>query len=410
MPALVLPPTGLPSQLVSWAIVEETLDDAVFLWQRRDGKLAAHDWTLSDLENWVEDRLVGAVEGLVVAGDAGVDRFLGPGLTSDEPSHVAVSSYALLSSGMLRGIEIFKAAFLAATDARLLALGRGLELAPGAIDALAASVKTAPEPVLATWLGACAFQQRPTGRPIGEFLGSRDVTVQRVGARLLRFADHGTRQACQGLAIGLADAEARDLAVESLLIGGLPQAWPMCRDLAGPAGGGSGRMLLLLAMIGAADEHKIVLDALGDETRQKDAIWALGFGGRRAGADACLDFLAQGRHEKLAAEAFSAITGLDLAAAGLVAPPPGPEGSVLIEDEDLPVNLSEPEDLLPAPDVGGDPVVEPATWPTRRQHPVPRGPSGHPRSTARTPGQRSHAPAPRSGHRDGHRHAGAPPA
>jgi uncharacterized protein (TIGR02270 family) len=356
--ASALPASGVRPPLVSWSIVEECLDEAEFLWQRRDGKLLAHDWTLSDLESWVERRLLGALEGLVAPGAASLDRVLGPGLASDETTRVAVSAYALLTSGVPAGLELFRAAFLAATDARLAALGRGLELVPAALDALAPSVRGAPPPVLAAWLDACAFQQRPTGYDLGEWLGSRETVLQRAGARLLRFADPGTRQSWYAPAVGLADPEARALAVESLLIAGLPQAKPACRELAAADLPGNAGMLLLLAMLGTPEEHEVVLAALGSAARQEAAIWALGFGGRRAGADACLELVAQGHHEKLAAEAFCAITGLDLQAAGLTAPPP-PEADepIPLEQENLDAKLvPEPEELLPAPDVGG--VIE----------------------------------------------------
>lgn len=342
------------SPLVFWSIVEESLDEAEFLWRRRDGMLAAHDRTLNDVETWVEDRLLGALEGLVVAGEAGIERVLGPGLASDEPARASVAAYALLTSRTPRGLELFESALLAAAEARLLALRRGLELVPAAIEALAPTVKAAPPPVLAAYLDACAFQQRATGYAVGELLASRDAPLQRAAARLLRFADAATQRACAP-ALALSDPEARDLAVESLVIGGLPQAKAACRELAAAELRGSASLLLLLAMVGTPEEHKIVLAALGTEARQKDAIWALGFGGRKEGADACIELLAQGCHDKLAAEAFCAITGLELEAAGLVVPPPAEaDEPIPFEQEDLDADLvQQPEDHLPAPDVAG---------------------------------------------------------
>ena len=77
--------------------------------------------------------------------------------------------------------------------------------------------------------------------------------------------------------------------------------------------------------------------------RQREAIWALGFGGRRSGADACIDLLAREQHAPLAAEAFCAITGLDLARAALVAPVPP-------EPDDV---MPSAEARLPQPDIAG---------------------------------------------------------
>jgi hypothetical protein len=61
-------------------------------------------------------------------------------------------------------------------------------------------------------------------------------------------------------------------------------------------------------------------------------VWALGFAGGLAAAEACLELLAQELHPALAAEALGAITGLDLQREGLVVPS---------------------EDPLPLPDIPG---------------------------------------------------------
>jgi uncharacterized protein (TIGR02270 family) len=160
-----------------------------------------------------------------------------------------------------------------------------------------------------------------------------------------------------GRALGVADGRARELAVESGLILGLPEAWRVGRSLALADVSGSGALLPALAMLGTPAEHDRVLQLLGRASRQRDAIWALGFAGRRSGADACVDLLAQQRHVRLAAESFCAITGLDLAGAGLVAPralageddePP------LFEDDDLDAALvPRADERLPEPEVSG---------------------------------------------------------
>ena len=355
MPALGSAPLAMPSSpLVFWDIVEESFDEAEFLWHRRESALDAHDRTLGDVEIWIESRLLGALDGLVVAGTAGVERLLAPGLDSEDLSRVAVSAYALISSGSVQGIQLFKTAFLGATDERLVALRRGIELVPGGVDALAPAMKDAPPLVFAAFLDACAFKRQPPGQEIGDLLASRSAHVQRAAARLLRFAPDSTQRTWFPKSLGLSDLGAREIAVESYLIAGFPQARVFCRDLAAADISGSARMLLLLAMVGSAADHKVVLDALGLEARQPDAIWALGFGGRRAGADACIELLSQERHVKLAAEAFYAITGLDLKANGLLAPPPPEPDEIPFEQENLDANLEPgPEDLLPMPDIAG---------------------------------------------------------
>ena len=96
-----------------------------------------------------------------------------------------------------------------------------------------------------------------------------------------------------------------------------------------------------------------MLRLLGSSARQRDAIWALGFGGRRSGADACVDLLAQQRHAALAAEAFCAITGLDLAARRTDRARgrrPEDDEPPLFEDDDLDAALvPRAEERLPEP-------------------------------------------------------------
>jgi hypothetical protein len=132
----------------------------------------------------------------------------------------------------------------------------------------------------------------------------------------LRHAPPPTRSEWAARLLGLTDRAALEAAVETALIAGVPAAWSLCRDLAAAQIRGSDRLLVLVAMLGSTGDQNIVTAVLADKARQRQALWALGFGGRRAGADACIDMMRQVRHTRLAAEAFSAITGLDLSRPG----------------------------------------------------------------------------------------------
>jgi uncharacterized protein (TIGR02270 family) len=345
---------------VLWSIVEESGDEAEFLWQRRDAMLDAPDRSLSDVETWAEERLLGALDGLTVAGDPGVERVLGPMLASEEASRVSAAALALLSSGSANAVGVFGEAFVTASGARLAALRRALELVPAALPSLERPAQSASPEVTAAYFDACAFARRPLdGQAVASHLAGREVELQRAAARGLRFTPTAVQQACYPIFLRLADPQARSLAVESYVVAGFPKARTECRSecrmLAGAEICGSARMLLLLAMVGTASDHKVVVKALRKEGRQRDALWALGFGGRLEGAEACIDMLARERHVRLAAEAFCAITGLDLDAQGLVVPPaPEPDEPVPFEEDDLDANLEpQPEDALPMPDVGG---------------------------------------------------------
>ena len=260
------------------------------------------------------------------------------------------------------GFDCFAAAFWGASGARLESLRRGLELIPAAAPYLGLF---GAEPRGARTRRARRFSRR------ARFAGCRSsrtwVSWSRRRARSCsgrRRAFCDTRRARSPTstltrALGCADLRAREVAVESGLILGLPEAWRVGRALALADVSGSAALLPALAMLGTAGgSRRRAADALAVPSRQREAIWALGFGGRRSGADACVDLLAQQQHVGLAAEAFCAITGLDLAGAGLVAARARADDDddepPLFEDDDLDAALvPRAEDRLPEPDVSG---------------------------------------------------------
>jgi uncharacterized protein (TIGR02270 family) len=285
-----------------------------------------------------------------------------PALDRGEPAIVAVAAHALLAGGTGEGFECFAAALRDASGARLESLRRGLELIPAAAPylGLIAPSRTAPDGVRAAFLQACAFRGLPIEPHVGELVTSSSAELQRAAACLLRHAPRTVADEPLARAFGCADARAREIAVESGLVLGLPEAWRIARALALADVSGSSTLLPALAMLGNAADHDGVVRMLGRPSRQREAIWALGFGGRRSGADACIDLLAQQRYAGLAAEAFCAITGLDLAGAGLLAARPpaqrddDDDEAPPFEDDDLDATLvPRAEERLPEADVSG---------------------------------------------------------
>jgi uncharacterized protein (TIGR02270 family) len=345
---------------VSWSLVEESLDEAEFLWSWREAALDAHDETPDGVEQRIEDRLQGAIDGLCVPGPSEIDRLLrllAPALDRGEPAIVAVAAHALLAGGTGEGFDCVAAALRGASGARLESLRRGLELIPAAAPylGLIAPSREATDEARAAFLEACAFRGLPIEPHMGELVASASRELRCAAARLLRHAPRTVAEEPLTRAFGCADVRAREIAVESGLVLGLPESWCVGRALALTDVSGSAALLPALAMLGNAADHDGVVRMLGRPERQREAIWALGFGGRRSGADACLDLLAQQRHTGLAAEAFCAITGLDLVGAGLLAPRAGDDGEAPpFEDDDLDAALApRAEERLPQPEVSG---------------------------------------------------------
>ena len=339
--------------MVFWDLVEESLAEATFLWEMRDAALGAPDRTPAEVESVVEERLRGALEGLTVPGADVGGRLLAPALASNDAAAAAVAAHALLAAGSEAGRGHFCAAFRAARGRSLAALRRGLELLPagGLWIALADELNAADDEVRAAFLDARAFRGLPFGIRDADWLSpAAHPGLQRAAARLLRHAPTLAGAGWLARALALSETSALQTAIESGLILGDRTAWALCRDQLEGAGAGRARALLAMAMLGSERDHAAVMAALADPRWQRDAIWALGFGGRRAGADACVDLLAQDQHPRLAAEAFCAITGLDLHDADLaVAPPPEPEPEEAAEGREL----CDAERALPLAEVAG---------------------------------------------------------
>jgi hypothetical protein len=195
MGALAFEPRRDPQPLVSWALVEESLDEAEFLWSQREAALVAPDETPDQVESRLEERLLGAIDGicvgLCVAGAAGIDPLLDllvPALESDQPSMVAVAGHALLAGGTTEGRDCFTDAFTRASGQGLEALRRGLELIDVAapyLDLVTLS-RGAPDPVRAAFLDACAFRGLPLEPGVGPLVASASPELQRAAARLCR--------------------------------------------------------------------------------------------------------------------------------------------------------------------------------------------------------------------------------
>jgi uncharacterized protein (TIGR02270 family) len=124
------------------------------------------------------------------------------------------------------------------------------------------------------------------------------------------------------------------------------------------------RPLLLLALGGAEEDLRRLTALLEQPSTMPAALYALGFSGRRAAAEACLSLLGDKKACALAAESFCAITGLELTGELLAEAEPEPEEPISLEEE-LDADLTpRPEDDLPRPEASA--VI--AWWKHNHQH------------------------------------------
>ena len=127
-----------------------------------------------------------------------------------------------------------------------------------------------------------------------------------------------------------------------------PAAWEACRAAASGTTTAERLPLGLLATSAASRDRLMVRECVADASARRDAIWALGFAGDVEAADTLVEATADETVSRIAAEAFSAITGLVL---GSTFVEPGASRGPDVEEvrEDDPPPIVRPEDHLLAP-------------------------------------------------------------
>jgi uncharacterized protein (TIGR02270 family) len=358
-----MPPSPAPSHAFD-DLVEESLDEAAFLWRRWESELGSLTRNLDEVWSWTEDRLHGALDGVRAAGPRLVEVG-SAAMASGDPDRIAVGAALLGSSADSAATAALVTALGATEGPALRAIVRGLELlgTPPALRAAATALGERGTP--ATSAALCrlkTFHRSPPGRELAAAFESDDVDV-RVDA--IRAATCLPAPAAdEWIARGLAatDPVVRQAAAEAGATRGIQAAWRAATRSAAVLDADAAPYLRLLALLGSSSEHDVIYAALRVPALQRQAVWALGHVGTVKAAETCLTGM---KHEPLArecGEAYAWITGADLARDGLARNESVPEVPAF-EDDDLDANLvPPPEALWPLPDV--DAVRK--DWETRR--------------------------------------------
>ena len=344
-------------------LVDESFEEAAFLWRRWESELSSLTRNLDEVWSWTEDRLHGALDGVRAGGAAATD-VLTQGLLSDQIDRVTVSAAVLASRFEPGASDAIASALSVAEGDTLTAMVRGLELL-GSSQSLraAASALAARGPA---YMGAlCRLKAFRRVAPGEEIVTAFQSNVPSVQVDALRAVAHvPSRAADEWIAAALrsGDATVQYAAVESGIRLGIDQARKTATRLARQLDSGAGPYLKLLAMLGTAEEHEIVYAALRIPELQLQAIWALGHIGTGRAAESCLAGMQYEKLARASGEAYCWITGADLERDGLAAEEP-PSDVPAFEEEDLDANLvPPPEALWPLP----DPEATGRHWSARR--------------------------------------------
>lgn len=301
-----------------WDIVEEHLDEAEFLWGMWEHGLRSPRYTLDTLARGPEARLLANLDALVVNGPAVAPRLLVPALVDGPPPRVSAAAAALLADPEPAGLAAVLDAWSGLPAQR-----------PALARALACAARHDLGPLLRARLDDPAlqdaaaelliFRDEPLGPALERLLGDDDPARRALALRAipgeLEPAAH-TDATLAGL--DAPEPEVFDAAIATGTRLGLDAAWARARERAQERPGVDA--LLLLALRGAPADHPLLLAAVAQPRRRAAALWALGFLGLPEVVDTCIEFLDDPKVAGLAAEVFTAVTGVELGAAGLAQP------------------------------------------------------------------------------------------
>jgi uncharacterized protein (TIGR02270 family) len=333
-----------------WDIYETHLNEAAFRWSQWEAALDAPDFTLADAAE-VEERFAAHLDGLVLGGAPVARRLLEPVLASEEPERIVTAALALLRAGEPSGSAAVLAALPLAEPPALAALQRALELAPSstAIPAALPSLlekEDAPPELCVLVLDTLGAHRLATAALCTPLLSHPEPAVAAAALRAACRARLPLEPALLQRTLDSKVPDLRDAAILAGLMGGHPAAWAACRAAADSRTPGVRLPLLLLGLGGDERDLKRLLDLLSDETLRADVLWALGFSGRMAAADACVVLMQEKPVAALAGESFSAITGLRIEGVHATVKEEQEEGG----GDDLDADLTpQPEDELPMP-------------------------------------------------------------
>ncbi len=337
------------------SVLEDSLDAATGQARSWERALASPSFTITQVAEGSERRLLANLRGLARADAVVREELLRPALDADD-ARAFVAALALLEGGgdVVPGL-LERLGSPEAPPPLLRALSlTGNPRVEVALRSLVAEEKDATR--LAMALEVLAFRRADAGVDVR---GLPAGGSPRVAAAALWVA-HGSASsvlACnfaEGM-LQAADAGVRAAAIEVALIHGSKPAWDAAREVVDAGEASSGVALLALAISGDGSDVLRLVKLADVDAHRPAALFALGFTGSPLALEVCLAAMAEARSARVAAEAFTAITGLKMVGQYSRAEArKKPGGPVLpLEEEDLDANLVPGlEAELPVPEVG----------------------------------------------------------
>ncbi|HYO56127.1 TIGR02270 family protein [Archangium sp.] len=362
-----------PDRLLRWDVLEEHLDEAAFLWAQWEQALWSAAYTLSEVEAGPEGRMRAHLEALVMGGRRVTERFLKPALAGDDVECIRTAAFALLAEGEEADVDAVLRVLTEGEEAGRAAVQRALEVSEWkALDErLRPLLDTEAASVQAAALEVLRFRRIYPGPVLLTLLTHEAQRVRTAAWRAACLWPEKVSPETVRRALDSSDVASRSMAVELGLMHGMRVAWKCCQELVESAGA-SGRMArVLLAMGGEPGDVEWLTKLLEVHGLRRDVLWALGFSGRVAAAEACIPWLGDEEVGGTAAEAFCSITGLPLEEEFVRESPEEPSEEPIPFDEE-----ALDAELVPGPDpelVLLEPAAVERWWGQARKDFEPKG-------------------------------------
>ena len=334
-------------------IVSQHAEEAAFLWLLRDGAVRAPHYNLKDLAD-LEERVEAHLDGLRVAGEEAWP-FCEEGLQRQEVGEVFAGGFFALDQGRKDWLAPVVDVVLEAPET-----WRGLVSALGWVDRqkLQGQVVewlTADEPLLRKFgLGACAVQRVDCGAYLARALEDPDAGVREVALRSV--GQIRRRELLKPLGDHLQDdhEDCRFRAAWSATLLGEPRGLEALRQFVEASAVHSGAaMELALRAMDKGSAMQWVRDLIRDPAMTRMVVQATGIIGDPVSVPWLMEKMKVPELARVAGEAFSLITGIDLAYDDLEGEwPEGFEAGPTESPEDEDVAMDPDEDLpWPAPEL-----------------------------------------------------------
>jgi uncharacterized protein (TIGR02270 family) len=342
-----------------WDLVQESLEEAAFLWKRWEADLLSLTRNLSEVGSWTEDRLQGALDGVRVARQAdaprGVVGLTRPAIEGEDPGQLTICAHLLSAGCGPEAVAGLADVVREAVGPRLWSMIRGIEAAE--LDATFAPVRavlsTSGPEHLAALCRLKAFRRSLPGDEIAEAFSSGEPRVQVEALRVLRHSkdDSAGKYVTAGLKSD--STPVRKAAIECGVRQRQASAWETARKLVHERNPEAEPFLSLLACVGSPEDGQLVIAALREPALQRSGLFALAYIGTPEAVEICLTAMRDPKLARGAGEVYCAITGADLQRDHLTAPEPDEAGDSLpaLDADDLDADLvPAPIELWPLPD------------------------------------------------------------